>query len=86
MSPLGIVDDDFVQRLGAFDGRAADLLLAAGRIGLETDLSEIGGRLIILVLRPALERMVVALVAIEAHAPGTGASCSPSSARTRGGS
>ena len=34
-------------------------------IGLEADLREEGGRLVILVLGPALERVIVALVAVE---------------------
>ena len=65
---LRLVADDLVQRRGAFHGRAADLLVAGGRIGLQFDPGEIRGRLVVLVLRPALERMIVALVAVEPHA------------------
>ena len=34
---------------------------------LRLDLGEVRGQLVVLVLRPALERMVVALVAVEPH-------------------
>ena len=61
------IGDDFVQRLASFDGRAADHRIAAGRIFGPIDLGEVRGQVIILVLRPALEGMVVALVAVEAR-------------------
>ena len=59
------VGDDLVERLPLFDGRGAKLLALACGIGLEPDLGEEGRGLVILVLRPALEGMVVALVAVE---------------------
>ena len=61
------VGDDLEKGLGRFDIRAADHLPLAGRVATQTDLREVRGRLIILILRPALERMVMALVAIEPH-------------------
>ncbi len=58
----------FVERFGTFDGRATNLgSLATGRIFLESGLSEEGSQLVVLILRPAFEGMVVALVAVEAH-------------------
>ena len=48
-------------RLGE-DDLLADLAL------LEAHLSEVGAHFVVLVLRPLLERMIVALVAVEAHA------------------
>ena len=63
--------------------RAADLLALELRVFGPADLGEVGGELVILVLRPALERVVVALVAVEAHGRGTAASCSPSPRRDR---
>src|SRR5439155_19616119 len=56
---------DFVERFGALGRGAANLFAFAGRVFLERDLGEIGREVIILVLGPALEGMVVALVAVE---------------------
>ena len=63
---FGAVVNDLVQRLGPLDRRAADALVAGLVILLQADLREVGGRLVILILCPALERVVVALVAVEA--------------------
>ncbi len=53
--------------LAAFDGRAADFLVAAGPGSfLQSDLGEERRHLVVLVLRPAFEGMIVALVAVEA--------------------
>ena len=65
---VGLVADDFVERLGSLHRCAGDHAVAALRILGEIHLSEKGSRLKILVLRPALEGMVVALVAVEPHA------------------
>ena len=54
-------DHERTARLGE-DDFLADLAL------LETHLREVSAQLVILVLRPLLERMVVTLVAVEAHA------------------
>ena len=62
------VRHDLVQRLGALDRRAADLLVPGGRIGLQFQPGEERGGLEVLVLRPAFERVIVALVAVEPHA------------------
>ena len=51
-----------------FDRGLADLAALAGRVFLAADLGEIGRQVIVLALRPALERMVVALIAVETHA------------------
>ena len=59
------VGHQLVERLGPFDGRAADGLVAGSRILLQVNAREERGHLVILVLRPALERMVVAFVAVE---------------------
>ena len=52
---------------GRFDGRAADHRVAAGRIFRSIHLGEEGRQVVVLVLRPAFERMVMALVAVEAR-------------------
>ena len=62
------VDDDLVERLGPLDGRPANAPIATLGVAVEPDLGEERGRLVVLILRPAFERMVVALVAVEAHA------------------
>ena len=64
---LRLVADDLVERLRTFDARALDLAVAGGRVGLQLHAGEVSGRLVVLVLGPTLERMVVALVAIEPH-------------------
>jgi hypothetical protein len=64
---LACVRDHFVERLGHLDIRAADHPAVAGRIVSKADLSEIGGGLVILVLGPALERMIMAFVAVESE-------------------
>jgi hypothetical protein len=67
VAAAGVVDD-LDQRLGPFDGRCRRSSCPATRyILLAADLGEVGERLVVLVLRPALERMVVALVAVEPH-------------------
>ena len=55
------------QRLAPFDVGAAELLALELRVLRAVDLGEERGQLVVLVLRPALERMIVALVAVEAH-------------------
>ena len=65
---FGLVAHDFVERLSALDGRATDRAIAALWILGEIHLREVGGGLEVLVLRPAFEGMVVALVAVEPHA------------------
>src|ERR1043166_6396567 len=64
--PFFGIADDFVERLGAFDRGAADFFAFAGRIFLQGNLGKISRKVVILVLSPALERMVVALIAVEA--------------------
>jgi len=55
------------QRSGAVYGRAADLLALKLGVFLPADLCEERGQIVILVLRPTLEWVVVALIAVEAH-------------------
>ena len=57
---------DFVKRNSSFNGGAADGFTSLSRIALKSDLRKERGGLVILVLVPALEGMVVALVAVEA--------------------
>ena len=64
---LGLVADDFVKRTRFFHLGARDFSTAASRVGHQRDLREKRGRVVILILRPALEGMVVALVAVEAR-------------------
>ena len=59
------VGDDLEEGLGRLDVGAADHPALAGRVARQADLGEEGGCLVILVLRPALEGMIVALVAVE---------------------
>src|SRR5262245_53255919 len=63
---LGI-GDDFIQWPAFFYSRSADLALAARRIARAIDLGKVGREVVVLILRPALEGMVVALVAVEAR-------------------
>ena len=77
------------ERLGPLDGRAADRLAAAGSgRPCRPTWAKYAASLVVLVLRPALERVVVALVAVEPDGqeqlrrvlhrrrPGRGGSCS----------
>ena len=57
--------DDLKERFCAFDRRPAEFASVAGGVFLEAELREIGRRLVILILGPALEGMVVAFVAVE---------------------
>ena len=60
------VKDFFVQRFFALHRCAADGFVAAIFVVLfQSDLSEVGGSLIVLILRPSFEGMVVAFVAVE---------------------
>ena len=61
------VGDDFIQRLRAFDGGAADGGSFGLRIAFEVDLGKVGRGFVILIHRPLLEGMVVALVAVESR-------------------
>ncbi len=61
------VTDDFVQRFTAFNRGFAQRLVAGCGVFLQVDLRKIRGHLVILVLGPALERMIVTLVAVEAR-------------------
>ncbi len=58
---------DFENRAGLFHRRAGDDGLAAGGIGAELHLGKEGAEVIVLVLRPTLEGVIVALVAVEAR-------------------
>ena len=63
---LGFISDDLIKRLGTLDGGAADVLVrGVFAVAIEPDLREVGGGLVVLILRPALEGVVVALVAVE---------------------
>ena len=62
------VEDDLDEGLSAFDGRPFDPLVLVLWVVFESDLGEVSRELVILVLRPAFERVVVALVAVEANA------------------
>ena len=66
LAALAVVDE-FDERLRAFDGRAADDLTLELRIGRERGLGVERREVVVVVLRPPFERMVVALVAVEAH-------------------
>ncbi len=66
--PRVAVEDHFPQGLAGLDVGTADLDLGILRIVFVGDFGEISGQLPMLILRPTLERMVVALVAIEPHA------------------
>ena len=57
--------NNFVQRLRAFYGCATDVALAAFRVAFKIHLRKESRHVVILILRPALERMIVALVAVE---------------------
>ena len=59
------IRDHFVKGLGAFNARAADLFSFALGVLFKGNLSEERGQMIILVLRPAFEGVVMALVAIK---------------------
>ena len=61
------VGDHLVERLGRLDLGAADHPSATSRVRLQADLREEGRSLVVLVLSPTLERMIVALVAVEPH-------------------
>ena len=63
--PFFFVGNNFIQRLCALDGTAADGLAGAGWIGLEIDLGKVSGGLVILVPGPFFKGMVVAFVAVE---------------------
>ena len=65
---LGPVDDEFEEGVAFLHGGFAELAFAGGGVLVEADLREEGGGLVVLVLGPALEGMVVALVAVEAGA------------------
>ena len=62
------IADHLDQRLRALDGAAAHLLAPVRRVFVARDAREVRGQLVVLVLSPFLERVVVALVAVEAHA------------------
>jgi len=63
---LRLIEHDLVERLRALDRGAGDGARARLRVALEVDAREVGREVVVLVLRPALERVVVALVAVEA--------------------
>src|SRR5437879_570770 len=58
---------DLIKWFGALHIGAANLFTFAARIFLQRDLREVRGQVIILVLGPAFEGMVVALIAIESR-------------------
>src|SRR6185436_19585378 len=62
-----LVVGDFVKRFRPLDGGAGDGLVAALRILLQIHLRKERGQLVILILRPTLEWMIMALVAVEAR-------------------
>ncbi len=68
VNDLGVVflEDDFIERLGSLHGGAANFILTAGWVGLESHLRKEGGHFIVIVLCPSLEGVVMAFVAIEA--------------------
>ncbi len=59
------VKNFLIKGLGPLNRRAADLAVLALGVGLQPHPGEVGGGLVILVLSPALEGVVVTLVAVE---------------------
>src|SRR5258708_271405 len=59
------VGDNFINRLRTFDGGSLDLLAFALRIFFQRYLREKRGHLVVLILGPALKRVIVAFVAIK---------------------
>ncbi len=64
---LLFVDHFLEQWFCALDSGTADLAIARHWIGFQPDLGKEGRHLVVLVLRPTLERMIVAFVAIETN-------------------
>ncbi len=62
---LSSISHNLVERLAAFNISAANATPLAGVVLLERDSRKISGQMIILVLRPPLERMIMAFVATE---------------------
>ena len=58
----------FIERFGAVDRGTTDRLVPRLVVLFQRDLRKVGGGLVVLVLRPSLKRMIVALVAVESHA------------------
>ena len=81
MSPLLRVGDDFDERFGSFDRRAAKLFPLVFGVFLAINLREERCKLVVLILRPAFKRVIVALVAIEPNRQEELPSCSPSPRR-----
>ena len=65
---IGFVKHLFVKRLSTFDSGSTNLAIGAiGSIFFQSSLREVGGHLVVLILRPSFEWMVMAFVAVESH-------------------
>ena len=62
-----LVADDFEKWLASLNRSFPQFFLAAGRILGQSKLGQEGSRLVILILRPAFERVIMALIATEPH-------------------